>query len=371
VVLHSRFVRRLLFFAVAFATATSASAAPRKKAERRAALFVIAKEAEAAELVGVVRGVLRDAAVGAPQVEVLAGQALKKRLHQEPDAAIEGCGADLGCIAKLARKAKASEAIYVRVSQNNGTWEAQIVVVEAKRGKIVRRATVSLPKREEVRAKLLASFEDVFGVKGAGSLEAPGNTGDVSVDGAVIGQGPGPFQVAPGRHMVLAGGTSHDVVIEPGRKLELRGGASAAYDPPVLAPAESDAAAEAASAEEPALVGVDGSEVDLEALPLVAMPEVTATTAPGESESSSESSPVLRWGGVGAAVAGVLALGAGTYFGMQRRAMEAEADGANQVEAVELNERSAAPARNANLLWVAGGVLAAAGGVMLFVDIGL
>ena len=62
-----------------------------------------------------VRNALRSSPSGVPQIGVIAGKLLRRRLKTDPEQAIDACGADLKCIAKLGQKSKASEVIYARV----------------------------------------------------------------------------------------------------------------------------------------------------------------------------------------------------------------------------------------------------------------
>ena len=71
---------------------------------------------------------------------------------------------------------------------------------------------------EDVKAVLGAAFYEIFGITDPGLLEVANASGVVKIDGKVAGQGPGPYELPPGRHEVLANDRTQSVRVAPAKK---------------------------------------------------------------------------------------------------------------------------------------------------------
>jgi hypothetical protein len=360
--------------AVGIATIFATSVSAKTVAKRTViAVHLIAKESEA---VAAQRAALRWFAKEAREtsgVTLLASPWPVKR-GREPEAALAACGPKLDCIAKVGRSLAASEVFFGRiVVREGGGLVLQGMVIGCRVAAIARTVSFEIPELSQLPYVLARNLPAIVGSSGDGRLVVPGYDGKVDVDGALIGNGAGPFTLAAGYHrVVLDGGAADEVLILPATTRSLAAPvAIMASEPPI-----------AAAAREPAVAPVPKPVV------LVTPPEPYPVAPVAPSTPSAEKvvpepalvlpgpqlppahqrAAALRAVGWAAAGVGVAAIAAGTLFGLRASRADADlesakrgGDGMTQLAAIARHDDASTAAARANVAFAAGGVALAVG----------
>lgn len=273
------------------------------------------------------------------RLNVLVGVSLTRRLKGGAKAAIESCRGDIDCVAKLGRRARSSEVLFARaVPRSVGGIKIVLVVVDVSKGAVVRKSTLEITMKGEVRSALAASFKEIFHVNPPASLTSDPDTSDES--------GPGPDLAI--------------LELEPLPPLEA---------PPGPVETEHSIISSPTEGEEPGLVIGPPAET------------ITATTVaatdPGMPDFSDDSTlaepkrtPWLFYSGIGLAGLGAVAAVGGMFQGVQsvRHYNIGNDPATNQPQSHSMRNRSWDEADRANLLFMIGGSLAVAGGVLIVID---
>ncbi len=384
---------------VAAACAVLATPALSRAAGRdTVALVVMAKDDPSPAMVKAFGEAFVEAAQQLGNVQILAGKQLDQRLKGDAGAAVTTCGANLKCLAKLGSKAKASRLIMARVvGATSGAIAVQVLVVGTKSKAIERKGALDLANLDEVRWKLPTEAFQLIGATGKSRLAVSGPAGEIKVDGKLVGKGPGHHEVAPGRHRVQSGSFDTEVLVAPGRAVQVKvppGAAAASQETPEADPLALVAPPPKASPDEPpppakpAPPPID----DLELVSLSPNSGTSAATSPPPSsppptevvasapppalmtqqevEQHASTGPTAWWYlGVASAGTGAALLSGGGYFGWHASSLRGDvrrgAGGTTQVDAQRTFNRANNDASRANLMFIVGSVLLTAGGALL------
>jgi len=140
-------------------------------------------------------------------VKVLSGKKLKKKLRKDPKRALTKCGADMGCLAKLGKKVRANEVLLVKTSPaSNGGVQLFFVFIDVKRKTLARKQKIEIASVDQVKVVMGSVFYELFGYTDPGTIKVAGAVGAVNIDGELVGTGPGPYKVRPGRREIVADG---------------------------------------------------------------------------------------------------------------------------------------------------------------------
>jgi len=131
--------------------------------DRTMALFLIRQDDPDPKITAtVVRG-LESLAKRSGGMNIVAGNALRKRLRVKPMTAISRCGDDLACIAKLGKKARAGEIIYGRATGKRRSVEVEFLVIGTPQMTIQRRVGFQVTSIKGVMPALRDNFEKLTG----------------------------------------------------------------------------------------------------------------------------------------------------------------------------------------------------------------
>jgi hypothetical protein len=210
------------------------------------------------------------------------------------------------------------------------------MAVGSQDGAILRKTAFLVAGPDEADRAVASHWAVIFGIDGVGYVEVPGSTTELSVDGVGVGHGSGPFAVSVGPHELATANRSQRVVVFPGETVE----------------ADRLAVKKASTS-----IAIPGW-----------VPETGATTdEPG--------APLLLYSGAALGALGLAALGTGVSFGLSSESLNRKIDTigddgeTTQLEIIDLNQRAADTARNANIFLIVGAVATVAGATLVALDL--
>lgn len=230
--------------------------AKKKDGDKTVALFpFIERDAPDQEITEFVYTLLSKASALIKDLTVITGPKLKKKLRKDPAKLVGLCGSNLKCIAKLGKKAKAEESMIAMVSPaDEGGVKISFLVVDTKTKGIARKEALVFASKDDVKAVLGGAFYSLFGITDPGFLEVQGigPATLVRAAGKIVGKGPGPHMVPPGRHEVEVGDFKDMVMIVPDatKTIEVKDTGVESEPPPEPPPAPGPMVASAATAPE-------------------------------------------------------------------------------------------------------------------------
>ena len=247
----------------------------------------------------------------------LAGSPLRKKLGRKPMKAVLSCGADLKCLAKIARKAGAVKLLYLRVmadDEKRGGVVAQVLLVGG--------ASKSIEHRSMFRADSVGSIADKMNTELQAMFPIPKDSPELELEGVGV----------ESLELVSLEGISAD----EGRAGDARRAPLADID--ALVPIESG-------------------------------------SAPGVKRDLSDPGSLGSVGYTGIAVAGVglVVGGIGVALGVKSRSIADSIvygpDGDSQLEGLRKRKRSHDKSQQANLLFAGAAVALVTGGSLLAIDL--
>lgn len=338
------------------ALAASLLAATQAVAEDRGrvvALFLFARDPAMSPFVIGLESSLRAHAIEIPSLSLIPRQQLAGG-DSEPKSSSKGCGATLSCIAHMGREVGADEIMFGRLVQppdSSAGALLQLIAVSSEEGEIVRKIEFPVESPDAADVAVASHWAAIYGVDGNGYVEVPGSTAELSVDGVVVGVGPGPFDLAVGPHELAVADRRLRVLVLPGETVQA---AELVPSPEAREPLVSVATPDPAASEEHR--------------------QLLSITTPAAA-AGDERGHLLAYSGVALGGLGLAALGTGAYYASSSRSINEEVAavrpgaGTTQVAADELNERAANAARNANIFLVAGAAATAVGATLLALDL--
>ena len=156
---YPRAVAILLVAAAALPATTAVAAAP-----KTVALFLITKDDPDPVLVGQMDRDLEELTRTVGTVQLVHRQELQQRLGARPPAALKACGADIGCIAKLGARAKASEVVVLRIVPGAPGIRAQFVRIGVHERVMLGRVELEVSSVDELDGRLYSNFGPIFDV---------------------------------------------------------------------------------------------------------------------------------------------------------------------------------------------------------------
>lgn len=291
-----------------------------------AALFVIAKGGRREKLVtAVVRQVVQfghDSGVA-----IVSGTPLKKRIKKRPMAAIQRCGSNLGCIAKLGKSARANKVLLTRVTETGSGISVQMLLINVNSASLENRAMYHIDRINDT-AQLEVGLYDLFRI----AKPAPSADADMSLALAPL------VPLAPPE--------------SPGD------------------PSNGDSSAPPEGEPEPPL---DALELEMPAVDLAALPP-----APREDPGVAGSQPLqigtVGYGGVAVAGIGLIGVVIGSLYGAKAKSLPGRidrrgSDGDSQLEAERTYANSHDAVGKANTWFGIGGLGLAVGVGLLATDL--
>ena len=127
-------------------TAPADAEAKRNGKKKTVAIFpFLADGSPNAATINATSGLLLKASAFLEQVTVLSGKKLRKKLKKDPKKAIQKCGANMKCLAKLGKKVKASEVLLVKVSESPGGGVSMFFVfIDVKKKTLARKQKIEI-----------------------------------------------------------------------------------------------------------------------------------------------------------------------------------------------------------------------------------
>ena len=184
-----------------------------------------------AEIVRVVNESLESVAASLPDARTVTGEELRKTLKTAPEAALASCKEDLRCIARLGKRARADELLLGQARPAAQGVIVMFIAFSSDTGAVTRKVRLEVGTAAEAAAIIGDNFYALLGITTVGYVEVDDEdfAGNVRIDGTVVGQGWGSYPMTPGRHAVVLGSYSVDVMVHPGKtvavappKLELQ-----------------------------------------------------------------------------------------------------------------------------------------------------
>ncbi|MEE8410823.1 MAG: hypothetical protein V3T05_14580 [Myxococcota bacterium] len=323
------------------------SAAARKAAKKsRVAIFPTVGAGFATQaLVGAFDAELVRAAAATKGVRILSGKALRRKLNSDPAKAAKKCGSNTACLARLGKRAGVAEVVTGRAGQREGGGiTVELVVITVRGVAHHRNATIEVASKAELGKAVGDQVQALLGVA------PPDSTPDLSALplAALPGEG-GPEAPTPE--------LEPEPEPEPGlgpELVSLTPIGSADDDAPLL--------------DHP----TDRVDVPIPLLPIdpMRLPNETAATSPTTTTLTPDAPPWLRWTAYGAGGVGVVALGAGTFFGLRAQTYDPPrpSDGMTLVAVLKQQKAQNRAATRGTALLISGGVIAALAAAAMVVE---
>jgi hypothetical protein len=130
------------------------------------ALFVAAKEGANPAIIQSIEAAVIAVGLQVPGLTVISTDVLARRLREEPTLAISECGANLGCIARLGKRANVGRVAYVRVVPGEaGRVQAHFIGVNTRSRALEYRATLELLTQADVDTLVPPVARQLCGVR--------------------------------------------------------------------------------------------------------------------------------------------------------------------------------------------------------------
>jgi hypothetical protein len=328
---------------------------------------------------------LGKAAASVPEINLIAADDLTTQLKMPSGSKVGGrCAGRAPCYAAIGKKVGAQEVVTIDALGMGLTARITVSVIDVATKTKSRTVVFDLRGVDEVKAALATKLYDVLGVTDPGLLTVEGFSGQVLVDGAVVGEGQGPFSLKPGRHEVALGHERLAVMILPGKTKTVA--------PSAVAPQPSDTAEEAESASEgvsfeastdnsaeatpaaviTAVAVADGGTPRAGAAPAAPSPPPVLFSQPVST--TAELPPVkprfMMPAGIGLTATGLVAAAVGIGFRVQATSIE-DSFGRqdSQLAAARRLQDARRAADRANVLFAVGISTAVLGGALMVVDL--
>ncbi|HSI03687.1 MAG: hypothetical protein ACAI38_19095 [Myxococcota bacterium] len=329
-----------------------AISAPAPSAPTVVVFPLISEDAGARPTAKAVYNVLSRAAPFVTERRVLAGRALRARLHMNPRVILNGCRDDVNCLGRFGKRQRAAEVIVGHArSMEGGAVRVLFVVFDVGRGEISRKLVTEFASVREAKSVIGGNLYDILGITDPAFLEVSGIASDVPVlvDDVAAGNGPGSYEVRPGLRRVSIGELRRKVMLAPGAtaRLELAGAPGA------------DAIAQAQTPLPP-------DDLPMEAENLADDEHDNQDEA---SESITAAATPLDWRpvvGISLIGTGVAAAVLGTYFGLHARSTRNQVDAdTTQLQVYDAQQEIRRDERIATVGLALGAAAAAAGVAVL------
>jgi hypothetical protein len=320
-----------------------------KPTQRVVALFYAPKGKPNPKLYEAVFEQLIRATASDKSLKLLHGKALRGPLGRNPDAALEKCGNDATCIAKLV--------LYGRVAADGAGVKARFIVINVASRSIANRVVITVTSAAAAAAEVDAKLDELLNASGGSSVSTDDDE-EIPLDAVVDA-------------------TSSGGVITPAAAP-----AGAADELPLdlaLAPLPSTNKGRPKIADEPVapimppLGGTDGLRPGETTTLAVVAPDLGAISPPPALRDGR--SYALTYVGIAVAALGAGGLGTGAYFGVHSRSVvepiEYGTGGTRQLDADQMKSDSDASVTIANILFGVGGGLAAVGAGLIVLDLAL
>ncbi len=382
-------MRRAILLAVLLAPAVALAKAPAKP--QRVAVHPLRSLGLDADTVARLEDILRASVKRVPGVRAIPAARVRAAIDGKDGGVPLHCGGKAGCLATLGQRLHADLVIYGAVGGLGDRYTITLRAVSAADGKVVQRASESVGGKREVlidgitRTAYELLRPDLY--VGSIRVKCPVAGAEVQIDGQDRGQTPLAHPItglAPGRHalkILKTGYSDFDKFVEVRFQrttvvtIDLAGSAVSGViyqqmpSPPLVA-----ASGPGARAGKGARTKADGDQDAAASGPGADTAAIAGLTPPPVAEVEAPSH-ALRWTGVGLLGAGAIAAGVGAYFGLQAQGTAKtlstrfqQNGGPTAADAADWKAMTTQETM-ANVLFVAGGVLAAAGGGALVFDV--
>ena len=342
-----------------FLTAAPAAAKKGKKEpppEHVVALFLVAKDKPKEKLFNAIANELSDSPKSLASLRLISSAKLKRALGRAPETAVTKCGADIKCIAKLGKEAKAEQVVYARVQPQGAGVSVQILVVGVSSQIIEKKMSFDIAAAGEVKNAIVSRLADIFPAAAALPPMAAtgGEDGDEIPLDAVLPTEPTPTATAA---------ATPELVPPPPPASSQPATASAAT------PATNGTGEGAPDTTASTSSGSEGQPTTIAAV------SVDHAGAPPPPPPRTGRLKLLTYVGIGVAGVGVLAAGGGGYFGLQSKSLKDSIKlgptGTPQLQASKKQDDANSDVSRANLLFIAGGAGVAVGAILIAVDMAL
>ncbi|OGQ79521.1 MAG: hypothetical protein A2289_05655 [Deltaproteobacteria bacterium RIFOXYA12_FULL_58_15] len=315
------------FVALSFATEARAK---KRSVNHTVAVFLVANGTPSHKLLGALAADLTK-----PQnsTKIISGKQLRKVLQKKPDAAIVTCGSDIGCIAKLGGKARASFVLYATVASSPGGIQAQFLMVDVASQQLADKVTVEITSVADLTRQMQKLRPRLF-MESSSASES--ETEEIPLD--MVLEDPEPQPVVAKQTKLAANSSDDELPLEF-----------------ALEPGETTVTTEAET---------------------TAISALSGDFAPAPVEETPSRSPFFTYIGIGVAGLGVAALGTGCYFSLEAQSKGNEADSAKrgpggdaQTDVYGLYQESWDATDMSYIFYGVGGGLAALGAGLIMLDL--